>query len=56
MGLAWSCTALGGREPTLGPHCLEEEGLHTRFLPEAGPKLNLPLLNLPGHPYAGVLP
>lgn len=51
MGLAWSCTALGGRVSILGPHCLEEKGLHTRFLPEAGSKLDLPLL--PGPPLRG---
>lgn len=28
----------------VGPHCLEEKGVHTRFLPKAGPKPDLPLL------------
>lgn len=51
MGLAWSCTALGGRVSILDPHCLEEKGLHTRSLPKAGPKLDLPLL--PGPPLRG---
>lgn len=41
-GLAWCHTTSGGEcQSTLGPQGLEEKGLHSRFLPEAGLEIDL---------------